>query len=189
MAGPSPLRSKRQTMITADQYASITGAPVPAGFDTLRDLVVARLEGALGRGLTSAERTEWMELYRDGIAYPWAYPVTACDTGQVRTTCIALGGPAREVEVTYTGGYTDETCPADLAAAVAWGIHTLRNPVEAEVPDGVTSLSVAGEFSVTRTAGAYVGADGRELPGRWATPISDLGGRCATLAAAYRSHR
>lgn len=177
-------------MITLSRFSSITGAPAPADFEQLRADVVARLEAALGRGLASGQRTEWLAVYRDGVAYPSAWPITEVPAG-----CRAIGDaiadvtPGRDVEVTYTGGYDEESCPADLAAAIAWGVYTLTNPAEPTLADGLSQLSIAGEYSVTREAGALLGADGALLPGRWALPIADLGGRCASLAAGYRRHR
>lgn len=177
-------------MITLSRYSSLTGAPAPADFEQRRSDVIGRLEAALGRGLVSQERTEYLTVYRDKVAYPSAWPVTAVD-GDYRAIGDAIYGvgPGRDVEVTYTGGYTEETCPADLAAAIAWGVYTLTNPADERMPDGVAQLQIAGEYQVTRDAGALTGADGHLLPGRWALPIADLGGRCASLAARYRRAR
>ena len=96
------------------------------------------------------------------------------------------------IEVTYTGGWTPYgstegvSLPVDIAEAIAWGIHTKATPQAAPaLPRGVASMNIAGEFAVTRTAGATIGADGWEVPARLVAH-SDLGGRCLTLVASRR---
>ena len=112
---------------------------------------------------------------------------------------------ARGISLTYTGGwapygsgttytYADGDAgqtisldlPVDLAEAIAWGIHT-RTAVAAplSLPHGVQNLSIAGEFSVTRSGDTKVGADGFPCPARLFRH-QDLGGRCLSLAASYR---
>jgi hypothetical protein len=180
-------------VITADLYTAFTGAPAPAGFDALRDLVVARIEDAINRRLVAAERTERLTAYADGWVYPTAFPVTVCDDAlEIDTDRIRIG-QAGSHDVTYTAGYDTygdpNGAPVSLALAVAWAIHTIRNPQPVELAEGITAMSVAGEFSVSREAGVRYGADGEVLPGEWARPIADLGGRCASLVAGFRRVR
>lgn len=177
-------------MITAATFTDITGAAAPADLDDVVARVVGRLEDALGRTLALGTRSERHIIYRDGVAYVRAVPVVSVPAGTLNLgDCIGGLLPGWQT-VAYTGGYDASSCPPQLAAAIAWGVHTLRHP---QGPDpigaGVTSLQIAGEYQVTREAGTRVGADGEALPGIWAWPIADLGGRCATLAAAYRRAR
>jgi hypothetical protein len=82
-------------------------------------------------------------------------------------------------------GYTDETVPAGLAEAIAWGVLTLHDPQLSALPQGVSSVNVAGEYSTVMAYGMTTSADGTALPIRYAF-ASDLGGRCVTLALRYR---
>jgi hypothetical protein len=179
-------------VITSDLYTAFTGAPAPTAFDALRDLVVARIEDAIDRKLVAGVRTERLTAFADGWAYPAAFPVTACDAAsEVEVDRIRIGVGTHTV--TYTAGFgiygEPNGAPVSLALAVAWAIHTLRNPQTVELAEGITSMSVAGEFSVSREAGIRYGADGELLPGEWARPIADLGARCANLVAGFRRVR
>lgn len=183
-------------MITSAHYTAITGEAAPADFLTLRDRVVARLESALGRKLTKATRTETLACFSDGLVYPSATPVLDATGYSFDADAIHTGrrsGPGR-VTVTYTGGYgthnstasaTNVPCPENLATAIAFAVRTLAAPQAAPVPAGVTSLNIAGEYSISRDPGAVIGADGELVPAALAS-IADLGGRCATLVSAYR---
>lgn len=199
-------------LLTNTRYTEITGASAPANFEALQSQVVARLEDALNRLLVSAERTERVTAGYDGLAYPKATPITAVEgdypfddiavqvgrpSGYVSETGlfgshvdVSLGGYAWG-DLTYTGGYTASTLPEGLAQAIAWGVSTLSaaqagNGVGgATVPPGVSSLSIANEYSVSFTDGYTAGADGYPLPDRW-THLADLGGRCVTNALRYR---
>lgn len=176
-------------MIDEAAYQDFTGAEAPANFAFLRDVVVDRLELALGRKIVSAARTETLRAYRDGIVYPSATPVTACSYEHTDTAVRV--GTSGVVSLSYTGGFTAygesgvSPLPAPLAAAIAWGIHTTANPNASALPSGVQSINIAGEYAITREAGSAWGADGQPLP-KWAAAIADLGGRCATLAAPFR---
>jgi hypothetical protein len=178
-------------MISAAQYTDLTGAEAPPDFEHKRDLVVTTLELALGRWFASAERVEVCDVFADGIVYPMATPITEFD-GQFTDRWIYLAWPIRDhsTVVTYTGGWQAYEAEADglpvgLASAIAWGVHTLSNPSSTGLPSGVQSMSIAGEYSISREVGSRWGADGEPLP-TWAQSISHLGGRCAQLAAPYR---
>ncbi len=168
-------------------YTSITGAAPPANFDDLVDRVVDRLEAALDRPLRVAERTERCRVYSDGVAYPKSTPIIEVDGfTDFDTVSVSTGQRSGWVLVTYTGGLLDDgDGPADLLAAVAWGVHTLAAPTVSTVNDGVQALNIAGEYSITRTPGTVVGADGEMVPHALVS-IADLGGRCASLAVRYR---
>lgn len=186
-------------MITSAQYTLLTGKAAPATFSSLVLYVQGRLELALNRKIASAERTEKLRYYRDGLVHPSAYPVTDAGTYEFDNSTITIGygnGSAGTLEVTYTGGYTPfgvapfaTSCPVDLAQAIAFGIETLDASAAGNgapiVPAGVTSLNIAGEWSLTKDKGTVLGADGSPVPASL-MELADLGGRCATLAARYR---
>ena len=177
-------------MITESEYSLFTGSDAPENFESLRALVVARLEVALNRQLPAGERTEVLLAYRDGLVYPAATPIIDALERDFTPTTIRVGGAGTHV-VTYVGGYSfrgepgPTPVPVPLAEAIAWGIHTVANPNTAALPTGVQSLNIAGEYVISREVGSSWGADGQPLP-KWAGVIADLGGRCASLAAPYR---
>jgi hypothetical protein len=178
-------------MITAALFTSVTGADAPADLTDRAAYVVARLEDALGRPLTYGTRTERCRCFADGVAYPKATPVHAA-TGFDTDGVAVYTGQTGWVNVTYTGGYSSVTstvaarrCPQQLAAAIAWGVHTLTTPADTVLPAGVESLNIAGEYSISKASGTVLGADGHDVPAAL-TVLADLGGRCATLAARYR---
>ena len=177
-------------MIDEAAYEELTGVEAPANFSFLLELVIARLEIALRRQLVSAQRTETLRAYRDGIVYPSATPVTAAAGYDFTATTIRVRS-AGDIAITYTGGFTAykedgaAPIPTPLAASIAWAIHTLANPNTNALPTGIQSINIAGEYVVAREYGSTWGADGLPLP-KWAATIADLGGRCASLAAPYR---
>lgn len=179
-------------MITSAHFLAITQETAPPDFEQLRDAVIARLEAALGRPFQSQQRSEWVTVYADGVAYPKALPVT--DAGDLEHDDLAIytneRGTGRPVQVTYTGGWNahgaaTNPLPYPLAAAIAWGVHTLINPSPDAYPTGIQSVNVAGEFVVAREYGSRWGADGQPIPAQLAE-LADLGGRCAMLASSYR---
>jgi hypothetical protein len=108
-------------LVSASTYTAVTGTAAPSNYADLEARVVARLSAVLGRPLQSAERVEKLTANFDGFAYPKARPVTAVEGDydfDEHTIRIGQGSAL----VTYTGGWTDETVPADLAEAIAWGI-------------------------------------------------------------------
>lgn len=185
-------------MITAEDFLALTGADsAPADFETLRDMVISRLEVALGRPLVEAERTEWVEYWDDGAVYPKATPIVSLGDDMPAwdhtDDTVLLDGVSRagRLRLTYTGGFADygsdapNACPVQLAAAIAWGVHTSVSPATPAIPAGIQSLNIAGEWSATRAGNVILGADSEELPD-FAQGIADLGGRCAQMAAPYR---
>lgn len=74
---------------------------------------------------------------------------------------------------------------AGLDEAVAFGVQTLSAPSDVPVPAGVASMAVGGEYSVSVSAGHVVASDGALLPERFAY-LSELGGRCVTVALRHR---
>jgi hypothetical protein len=126
------------------------------------------------------------------VLYPTATPVTDCEL-DFTVTEIRSGrrSTAGEVEVTYTGGYTeygeDGGLPTALAHAIAWGVHTLLNPANELVAPGVQAMSV-GEWSVSFKDGYGLGADGSPVAASMAS-AAVLGGRACQLAAPFRRVR
>ena len=177
-------------MIDATQYTALTGQTAPANFTTLVLIVVGRLSRALNRPLVSLVRTEQLTVYRDGYAYPTALPVTAAEGFEFERYAIKIGTPGVH-EVTYTGGFVafgstaSNACPFDLALAIGYGVQTLTTPTAGVIGAGVSSLAIAGEWTLTKDSKTVLGADGHLVPASLAE-LADLGGRCAVLAAGYR---
>lgn len=175
-------------LLTPLAYTRITGQSIPADFADVQAYVVSRLESILGRALESDERTESGYAGYDGFFYPKATPVVEAEGYEHDGVGIHTGSGYQTV--TYTGGYTDETLPAGLAEAIAWGVLTRTTiasgaTLPAAGTAGVASLSIAGEYSVTYTAGVVPGVDGYPMPSAWAH-AADLGGRCVAAALRYR---
>jgi hypothetical protein len=171
-------------MLTAAQYTRITGDAAPAAFASKVATVIARLDDALGRPLTLDTRTERCVAFADGVVYPRATPVVSVDGYDTDGVAVYVGQRGT-VTITYLGGFDADSCPEQLRTAIAWGVHTLNTPSGAVLPAGVQSLSIAGEYTVTKDAATILGADGVTVPVALVT-LADLGGRCATLAATYR---
>lgn len=188
-------------LITNTKYTEITGASAPANFESVQADVIARIEDLLNRSLTLQERTERVVSNFDGLFYPVATPiVTVQEDLLFDDEAVQVGRPSiRSFSfstihnltpefLTYTGGYTVETLPFGLAHAIAWGIHTVTSTASGAMsgsPSGVSSLSIAGEYSVTFALGMTSGVDGQPMPIRFAH-MFDLGGRCVMSALRYR---
>lgn len=188
-------------LITNTKYTEITGAPAPANFESVQADVIARLEDLLNRSLMLSERTERVTSNYDGLFYPSATPIVDVDGDYLfDDQAVQVGRPSvRSFSfsnihgltpefLTYSGGYTVETLPAGLAHAIAWGINTVTATAAGAIlgsPSGVSSLSIAGEYSVTFAEGMTAGADGQPMPIRFAH-MFDLGGRCVMSALRYR---
>jgi hypothetical protein len=188
-------------LITNTRYTEITGAPAPANFTSIQADVIARLEDLLNRKLILNERTERVVSNYDGLFYPAATPIVEVEedylfddvsvqVGRPHIRSFSFGnihGLTPEF-LTYTGGYTTETLPYGLAHAIAWGINTVTSSLNGPsggAPSGVSSLSIAGEYSVTFSEGMTAGADGQPMPIRFAH-MFELGGRCVMSALRYR---
>ena len=132
----------------------------------------------LRRPLDSAERTETLSLHRDltartvGLLYPAATPVTAVSspsTVAIRTTAVlevqslpasTWPDPVTTVEVTYTGGWTADTLPEDLVAAIA-NLAVSMGAGLGEVLDGSAPLpSSVQSVSLDGAAVSFGGSSG-----------------------------
>lgn len=179
-------------LINAQQYAKLLPyPPVPQDFATIEAHVVRRIEAALGRPLVRGTFYEVVTTASDRIAYPKGTPVVSCAQGTVLNAYqVLLPVQERALTLEYVGGYTEfeaadpHACPYDLALAVACGISTLTGGQQAH-HDNVASMAVAGDYTVSFRTDVAVGADGVALP-KHLLELSDLGGRCAQLAAKYR---
>jgi hypothetical protein len=181
-------------MISPELYEEWIGEAAPVGFAAHVDRVVRDLGEALGRLLENGVYTERLHHYSDGVVYPTATPVTACEEWYATETTIELGRQVSmgRIEVTYTGGYapygsgTDHDLPAALAVAIASAVHTVSSPpADAPMTPGLSSLSVGGEYSAAAAVGQVWGRDGYPMPASLAA-WSHLGGRCLQAAAPYR---
>lgn len=173
-------------LVTYDQYVSLTGDDCAGEYQVTARLERAKLalEAELGgRLLEEAERTERLQVGRDGRVYPHAWPVTSVPVDapyqidplsdavlwQVWPDDILVNWPPGIgwcepywATVTYTGGYTAATLPPDLAdalALLAQSYGTAGTPALA----GATSVRL-GDAAVTYPAGGLYGLDAR-VPG------------------------
>jgi hypothetical protein len=171
-------------LVLTTTYAHVTGTPAPADYAELHARVVRRVEALLGRTLVAGTYTERLTAHADGCAYPSATPVTGCDRFGFDRFSVRTGPGTHDV--TYSGGFTADTIPYDLAEAIAWGIHTLASGGSTPaLAAGLSSVSIAGEYTATVAAGTTIGRDGHPLPERLGF-AADLGGRCVSAALRYR---
>lgn len=174
-------------LLTAELYTATTGDPAGDTFDVDEARAVRRLEAALRRPLVQATATVSLVGYADGWAYPSLLPVVSASQDGVELDVepgrVRCGKGTQVVEL--VSGFTTASLPIDLADAIAWAIHTLRHPASTGIAPGLSSLNVAGEFSVTVAAGVSLGADGLPLP-KALSHASELGGRACSLAVRYR---
>lgn len=190
-------------LISAQTYTAVTGAEAGLDFDAVQARCISLLEAGLRRKLVQAEITETLKVYSDGACYPSVTPIISTLVGPIVGDTILVGGPgntwplepgrepveAFQTPVTYIGGYTLATCPSDLAQAVAWGIHTLRNPRgHVETPANTTQLTVSKDFMLSLDPKRVSGADFVEVP-RKLRVLAPLGGQCAVLAKRYYRRR
>lgn len=165
-------------LVTIDYYRYATGDLYTADATCASALVEAQelLEDALDRQLESAERTETLQIRQRGYVYPHALPITVISATSAATGDLLSGGfalrltssPAefvdllpiaghygdelvREVDVTYTGGYTVSNLPVALRRAIAKLARALvlapARGGSGPRPAGATSVSL-GDASV-----------------------------------------
>jgi hypothetical protein len=171
-------------LITVEDYRAITqdtitpAATVSARIEEATDL----LDEELGRKLRSSTYTETLEVWyeNDGrsYVYPTATPITAVPSNvgyspdyldtRLRNvtvdTLTVLDFTHSETvwsTVTYTGGYTQETCPRTLQRAIARLSNALIN-YNPRVPVGATRVTVG---DVTIENPKFTGAVDMLVPG------------------------
>lgn len=151
-------------LVTPARYIAITRDTNTSAEDIAAELAAAQelVEAETGRPVESAERTERMRIrygrsFPGGRVYPAATPVTvAADHTIVGTTALDGASPDAGIfdrtdedyaTVTYTGGYTAETVPADLERVIARAAYRLLN-ADLSLPVGATSVRL-GDAAVT----------------------------------------
>lgn len=129
----------------------------------------AVVERRTGRFFELAERTQTLKMYKSGLVYPWATPVTEVSVPlDAKTDGRAVFGatpgtmttedlgwlmryPSKfsSGTLTYTGGYTPEEMPEEIVQAVAEiAFSTFSSDTTlVNIPDGATSVSV-GDVTV-----------------------------------------
>jgi hypothetical protein len=148
------------TLLTEQQYREFTGDQSLPISDVLTiagclDWAERKLQEYLGRYISSAERTETLDVDKYGKAYPAAVPVTSLPSSAVGSItllgddCIVFGdvwgtdlitdrvswGDGDHTEtVVYTGGFVYATAPAALVEGICaltyWKAHTRYNPAD-----------------------------------------------------------
>lgn len=177
-------------LVTYERYVSLTGDDCTGEYQVTARIerATAALEGRLnGRLLESMERTEVLRVGTDARVYPHAWPVTALPADAayqidplsnatirwVWPDDITFNWPAGNsyigwcepfwATVTYTGGYTDETLPPELAEAIA-GLAASYATAGTPALAGATSVRL-GDAAVTYGGtGGLAGLDAR-VPG------------------------
>ncbi len=155
-------------LVTVDRYRQLTSDITTADADLEPALADAQrlIEEHLRRPLESAQRTETLRLYGNKV-YPAATPITAAPyrildgvaLSDVSVPLVWTGWQdfISKIEVTYTGGYTAATVPAELAEAIATAtLQRLRLQADQQqapstdsaIPRGASSVSV-GDAKVT----------------------------------------
>ncbi len=198
-------------MITPERYQQITGDHTSADAEVNRCIAdaVAELEEYLDRPLAEAERTESMRPDRHGNLWPRATPIIEAEGYEIDG--LALVGsspfgpgwdfldPSTGVEVTYTGGWADQTAedfdaeadnqlPFCIVRDLAWAAYRLARPSLAAqattVPTGANSVRL-GDAAVTfGPGGASATGDSRG----WWSPRT-RGYRYAPVHAGPTIHR
>lgn len=148
-------------LVDEERYTTITG-DTTGDSDTLNTALAEAqqlLEDELGRQLETGERTERLRLYPNGRVYPAVTPITVAAGYTIYGyaelgDASPIGGPfdtsdPQYAEVTYTGGYTDETVPVCIARDIAWAAYQLLGrDAASRIPAGATSVRI-GDAAVT----------------------------------------
>jgi hypothetical protein len=151
-------------LVSVERYRAITGDETTAASacSALIEEATEELAEILDRPLELAEHTERMRPTRDGKLWPRATPITVAADYTIDGLALLsafYGWPGgvpfpvapEGIEVTYTGGWTDETVPTCIArdiAMAAWLLGQPLNAVGISAPVGVKSVSV-GDQAVT----------------------------------------
>jgi len=146
-------------LVTVARYRQLTSDTTTPDADLELALTDAQrlIEEHLRRPLESAQRTETLRRYGMRI-YPTATPVTVAE-GFTISGGVALldtspvwntwgGGNVSEATVTYVGGYTADTLPVELAAAIAATAQDRVRGSQSAAPYGATSVAL-GDARVT----------------------------------------
>lgn len=177
-------------LLTTTYYRQLTGDETTAATAVASAASAAQelLEADLARigYLESAERTETLPLLDDGTLYPTALPITAVDGGLDWFDGVVYGAvpdipsftglieatQPRRVALTYTGGYTDATCPEPILRDLAWVAYALIHGVSARqaaassASAGATSVRL-GDVAITWPAGGSAAGAATRLGVVW----------------------
>ena len=177
-------------LLTTTYYRQLTGdestaaTAVASAASAAQDLLEADL--ARVGYLEEAERTETLPLFDDGTLYHTANPVTAVDGGLDWLDGVVYGAvpdvPAftgiidavrpRRVELTYTGGFTEATCPEPILRDLAWVAYAIihgvsaRQAAAAGATSGATSVRL-GDVAVTWPSGGSAAGAATRLGVVW----------------------
>lgn len=173
-------------MISVERYRQITGDLDSNDPEVERCVTdaVELLQEYLGRELAEAERTEAMRPDRQGRLWPKVTPILIA-TGYTIDGLALVGSspfspavdfidPTSSIEVTYTGGWVDQSVdgydtaatnqpPGCIVRDLALAAHRLAHPavVSSDFPEGATSVRL-GDAAVTfgpSGAGAVTSTD------------------------------
>lgn len=185
-------------LLATETYRAITGdtastaGAVASAASAAQDL----LEEDLNRVgyFESAERSEVCLLAPDGTLYPTATPITAVTGGYEVVDNVVYGAvpdtaaftglidatvSPKRATVTYTGGYTQASCPEHVLRDLAWVTYAILNKTAAQQATAgtVQAQSVRlGDVAVTYGAGGAESATDvivewsrstRKLRARW----------------------
>lgn len=182
-------------VVSYDTYVRLTGDDTtpPAEVEAFIADAVSMVEDALDRDLESMERTETVRVGRGGWAAVRATPITAVPAGsayRIGTTALLVGVyaenditvewpwrptigeyPAQrpEVEVTYTGGWTEATLPFNLKRAISLLAYAMKHAPTWQPPAGASRT--VGDVSLV--VGVNAASAGQMIdslvPGLWRT--------------------
>lgn len=145
-------------LVTVSDYRTLTGDTTSVDSVAENALLTAQrlVEEYLRRELSEKERTETLPLYSCKV-YPGVTPLASTISGTISGTAITpdisitsqsfFGNIPQEdgtVDVTYIGGFTEETLPRTLQLAIA---HTAKATIDGatintDIPDGASSVAV-----------------------------------------------
>jgi hypothetical protein len=172
------------TLVTAADFELHTGLPAPDYLAAVEAVALRMASSVLRRPLVSVVQTLAVPVAFDGWAYV-AGPVTDCAL-PFEPHRIYVGATSGTVTLTFTAGYTPETCPEPLRRAICLAVASLITPPSGavELPAGVQSVSV-GDVSVTRAAGFAPAGGGSVASGM--EPLAALGAEACALLASFRA--
>lgn len=141
-------------MITIERYRAVTGDTTTgaSAVSALVEEAVELLVEELQRPINATERTEWVEVDREGRAYPEVTPITEVEQGWEIDGDTLIRPPlasftpssygAGRAQVTYTAGWTLETLPTHMRRDIAWAAYALGHPSQlaAGMPAGATGI-------------------------------------------------
>lgn len=149
-------------LVSATTYIEITGDGDAAGdLDAALARAQARAERECRRPFSYGQYSETVFVYPDGCASPSVTPLASIDSpadtflqgnrvflGYLTPSPYLIGGEwtnafPPQAAITYTGGWTADTLPEDLAEAICRiGFRMLHPVLLPQIPAGATSAAV-----------------------------------------------